>query len=271
LSDRLQGIPPKPPSPEALLPAAEHARVAALVREALARQRLSRQALADRAGLSISTLEKALAQRRSFTLATLVRLEQALGVVLREAPAPAAAPPAAEVAPAELGAYARAAVRWIEGRYLTLRPGLRDPATIDAYCTEVHWDAAQCQLRFRESERPDAAFTQQGAVSIPHQSGHIYLVTNVLGQHRLITLGRPTIAGAMHGILATLRAGPGTQLVPIAAPIALLPLGGGAGAPPFGQFAPGQPRHAEYRRSLDRTLGEGFALFLDPAATPGRR
>src|ERR1700761_3703154 len=94
--------------------------LAAKVREQLARRRMSRQRLADEAKISISTLEKALNGNRGFTLATIIRLEQALGVSLR---APKPADPTAELqAPAELGAYSRAAVRMLEGGYLTLRP-----------------------------------------------------------------------------------------------------------------------------------------------------
>ena len=59
--------------------------VAILVREQLARRRISRQQLADQAKISISTLEKALSGRRPFTLATTIRLEEALGVSLRKA------------------------------------------------------------------------------------------------------------------------------------------------------------------------------------------
>src|SRR5262245_57463439 len=59
--------------------------VAVLVREELARRRISRQHLADQAKISISTLEKALSGRRPFTLATTIRLEEALGVPLRKA------------------------------------------------------------------------------------------------------------------------------------------------------------------------------------------
>ena len=57
--------------------------IAQKVREELARRRMSRQGLADLARISISTLEKALAGRRSFTLATVIRLEEALGTSLR--------------------------------------------------------------------------------------------------------------------------------------------------------------------------------------------
>src|SRR6188508_3068004 len=85
--------------------------VAAVVREELARRRISRQYLAEMAKISISTLEKALSGRRPFTLATTIRLEQALGLSLRKsngnggsAPQPAAN---GDVAPDGLGSYSR--------------------------------------------------------------------------------------------------------------------------------------------------------------------
>src|SRR5947207_8148437 len=87
--------------------------VAAMVREELARRRISRQRLADQAKISISTLEKALAGRRPFTLATTIRLEEALGVALRKANshAPVPAPQLqTSLAPSDLGSYSRPAV-----------------------------------------------------------------------------------------------------------------------------------------------------------------
>src|SRR6186997_2849264 len=90
--------------------------VAAQIREELARRRMSRQQLADQAKISISTLEKALSGRRPFTLATTIRLEEALGVSLRKASQvmPDWTPVAPGLAPGELGYYARPAVSWIE-------------------------------------------------------------------------------------------------------------------------------------------------------------
>ena len=64
--------------PETELPDAQSRLIAGAVREALARRRMSRQALADAARISISTLEKALSGRRPFTLATTLRLEEAV-------------------------------------------------------------------------------------------------------------------------------------------------------------------------------------------------
>jgi transcriptional regulator with XRE-family HTH domain len=236
--------------------------VASQIREELARRRISRQRLADQAKISISTLEKALSGRRPFTLATTIRLEEALGVPLRKANAPPVAPVSLfGIAPTELGSYARPAVSWIEGTYLTLRPSFGDKDAIYAYRTEIAWDDAVSSLAFKESERLDAAFTQFGSVSVPNQSGHIYFVTNRHGQYRLIIAGRPSITGEMYGILTTLQVGMGAQLLPVAAPVALLPLRTVADVQ-FGRIGPDHPCHAVYRKHLSRTVDESYARFL---------
>src|SRR5215510_1170096 len=71
-------------APDKQLSAEQSAQVAETIREEIARRRISRQTLAEQAKLSLSTLEKVLGGRRPFTLATTVRLEQALGVSLRK-------------------------------------------------------------------------------------------------------------------------------------------------------------------------------------------
>jgi transcriptional regulator with XRE-family HTH domain len=239
---------------------------AVIVLEELARRRLSRQQLAEKARISVSTLEKALSGRRPFTLATLVRIEQALGVSLREEPHTVAggtgAPPP-ELAPDGLGSYARAAVSWIEGAYLTVRPSFGDRTAVYAYRTEIFWDAGRSCLAFRESERLDSEFSQQGFVSVPSFSGHIYLVTNEHGQYRLIVVGRPSISGEMHGILTTLQVGRGAHLIPVSAPVALVPLKSHTQAQ-FGRIAAGHSAHPKYRALLTRTLDEPFAVLLSP-------
>jgi transcriptional regulator with XRE-family HTH domain len=237
--------------------------VAMLIREELARRRISRQRLADQAKISISTLEKALAGRRPFTLATTIRLEEALGVALRKSPAEPAAVPAAAItlAPGELGYYSRPAVSFIEASYLTIRPSFGEPGAIYAYQTEVCLDADTSSLIFRESERLDAEFAQQGRVSMPNQSGYIYLVTNRQGQYRLVLICRPTINGEMFGIMTTLRAGRGAELIPVSAPIAYVPLNGQANVE-FGRIGTDHPCYERYRKHLKRTTDEQFALFL---------
>jgi transcriptional regulator with XRE-family HTH domain len=228
------------------------------VREEIARRRISRQALADMARISLSTLEKALTGTRPFTLATLLRIEQALGVSLR--PEPADAAPAGTVAPEAMGAYARSAVGWIEGRYLTLRPRFSAPGGISAYLTTIAWRADKGHLGFAETQRSDARFEQAGYVAMPNLSGHIYLVTNELGQHRLAILSRPTIEGVMHGVLTTLEVGHGSQLVPAASAISLRKIDAiedGA----LGLILPGSRFHAGYAAMLRDVTERDFARF----------
>lgn len=224
------------------------------VREELARRRISRQALADMAKVSLSTLEKALAGTRPFTLATTVRIEDVLGVALRPA-APAKA--VADTAPDYMGAYSRAAVRWLEGQYLTLRPSFETPGAIYAYLTTILWSESRGHLCFSESERVGGRFEQAGHVSLPNLSGHIYLVTNEQGQHRLQTLSRPTIDGVLYGVLATLQVGHGSQLVPVAAPIAMQRVERPADCA-FGLIRPDTAGHAAYREMLKASTDETY-------------
>jgi transcriptional regulator with XRE-family HTH domain len=238
--------------------------IASAVREEIARRHITRQRLADEARISLSTLEKALSGRRPFTLATIVRLEEALKVRLRAGNGRAHAAPTAQpvgLASDDLGNYARPAVQWLEGDYLTLRPSFGDPASLYAYRTEIRWSVEASSLVFREADRIDAEFTQHGHVSVPHQSGYIYLVTNRHGQYRLVIVSRPTISGEMYGILTTLQAGRGAQLLPVATPIALVPLDK-AKAPRFGRIAPTDREYGRYRTHIRRTVEEQFAKFL---------
>ncbi len=229
------------------------------VREELARRRMSRQALADLARISISTLEKALSGQRPFTMATLIRLEEALGAPLRQTSGAGAAGTAP--APEDMGSYSRGAVRWLEGRYVTLRPSFSGGGdAVYAYCTSIDWDGERSCLCFSESERCDTGFTQHGSVSMPHLSGHIYLVTNEGGQYRLAILARPTAAGSLFGILATLLSGQGSQLIPAACPIALLRMDR-METPAFGRIEAGHDRYAEYRAQLDSVTARDFARF----------
>lgn len=237
---------------------AESEAIATRLREELARRRISRQALADMAKISLSTLEKAISGSRPFTLATVVRIEDVLGASLRRHPA---APPLdAQMAPVTMGSYSRPAVRWIEGGYLTLRPAFHQPDAIYAYRTEIFWDDVAGHLRFAETDRADKAFTQAGFVSMPNLSGHTYLVTSEDGQYRLIMLGRGTREHRMFGMLSTLHAGSGSQLVPVASPIALVPLDQVANLR-FGLILVGEDGHSECRSILDGAVSRDFCRW----------
>lgn len=228
------------------------------VREELARRRVSRQALADMARISLSTLEKALAGTRPFTLASKIRIEEALGPPFR--PADHVSQPAPSAAPERLGAYVRAAVKWLEGSFLTLRPSFNTKDAVYTYVTEIAWAEELGHLVFAEHQRLDSAFEQRGEVSLPHLSGHIYLTTNDTGQHRIAVLSRPTISGSMYGLLATLEVGSGSQLVPACCPIVLAPLSRQKD-PQIGVVKPGDDPYEAYRALLEEATSKDFARF----------
>jgi transcriptional regulator with XRE-family HTH domain len=239
------------------LSAEENRSISGAIREELARRRLTRQHLADISKLSLSTLEKALSGQRPFTLATVVRLEEALQKPLRKTKANGDS----ALAPETLGSYSRPAVKWLEGSYLTLRPSFSVPKGVYAYRTEITWDNALSHLVFRESDRLDTAYKQEGVVSVPHQSGYIYLVTNKLGQHRMATLSRPMIGGEMFGLLATLQSGKGATLVPIAVPIVLAPVRNFGDTIRFGLIKPDDELYAGYEKLLRRCVNEPFVVL----------
>jgi transcriptional regulator with XRE-family HTH domain len=240
------------------LSADENRYITATIREELARRRLTRQHLADLAKLSLSTLEKSLSGQRGFTLATVVRLEEALQVPLRKNGKSAGD---GGLAPETLGSYSRPAVKWLEGSYLTLRPSFSVAKGVYAYRTEITWDLALSHLVFRESDRLDTAYKQEGSVSVPHQSGYIYLVTNKLGQHRMATLSRPMIGGEMFGLLATLQSGKGATLMPIAVPMVLAPVKNFGDTIRFGLIKPDEEDYAGYEKLLRRCVNEPFVVL----------
>ena len=223
------------------------------IREELARKRMSRQKLADAARISISTLEKALNGSRAFTTASIVRLEIALGIALRDQNT------APTQSRSDLGGYARAGVSWLEGDYLTLRFSFEVADTIYAYRTQIRWDDDIGGLSFHESDRLDAPFSQKGVVSVPNKSGHIYLYTNEDGQMRLAILGRPQITGAIYGVLTTLASGPGSNLTPVATSFVLLPWPG-VEQPLLGRVSVSDA--AEYGRHLTAISKSGHAKLL---------
>lgn len=231
------------------------------IREELARKRLTRQHLADKAKISLSTIEKALSGQRPFTLATVVRLEEALQLPLRRHKSSEANGEAAS-APQSLGSYSHPAVSWLEGDYVTIRRSFSDPAAVYVYLTEIKWDKTLSHLIFRESERADAQYKQDGAVSVPHQSGYIYLVTNKSGQYRLVVLSRPMISGEMYGLLTTLQSGKATQLTPISTPVVLAPLKGFGVEAEFGVIDKESKCFERYTKLLKRTTEEPFVLML---------
>ena len=237
----------------------ENRSISGVIREELARRRLTRQHLAEKAKISLSTIEKALSGQRPFTLATVVRIEEALQFQLRKVKPNNGQ---SALAPQSLGSYSRPAVSWLDGDYLTIRTSFSDQSSIYAYLTEIRWDSALSHLAFRESERIDAQFKQDGCVSVPHQSGYIYLVTNKQGQYRMIILSRPMISGEMYGLMTTLQSGRGTQLTPVSTPLVLAPVKDFGVEVQFGKIDAASPMFGRYKNLLNRAVEEQFVMLI---------
>jgi transcriptional regulator with XRE-family HTH domain len=232
------------------------------IREEMARRRISRQQLAQLAKISVSTLEKALAGTRPFTLATVIRIEDAFGTRIRPAEKTLSAP-LPQLAPENMGAYSKSAVRWLEGRYLVLRPSFSDPSSIFSYLIDIHWVNEAGHLSFAERKSEDALFEQTGHVSLPNLSGHIYLVTNESGQHRLMILSRPTVDGSLYGTLSTLKVGHGSQLVPVCCAVALVRYDR-LEEPALGLVSQKTRQYGAYQDILKAVAGMEYASFFEP-------
>jgi hypothetical protein len=158
-----------------------------------------------------------------------------------------------------MGSYARPAVQWLEGTYLTLRPSFSEAGAIFAYRTSISWDDSAGHLVFSEAARTDSEYEQKGFVSFPNLSGTLYLVTIWQGQYRMALLNRPS-GRWLSGILLTLAAGDGAQLIPASLPIVLLPIGEDE-EKTVGVVRRGDPAYEDYRNCVDRVTERGYALF----------
>lgn len=217
---------------------------------------MSRASLADAARISLSALEKGLSGQRRFSDAALLRIEHVLGVPMREDDA------VSRTAPDELGGYARTAVSWLEGNYLTLRPSFKRAQDIYAYITDVTWSDERHQLVFHELARLDAAYAQKGDVAVPHQTGHIYFSTNRHGQQRLMTMKRVARTSELFGLMLTLQQERGAHLKPVAMPVAMLPVAGLKAPPSLGVISPANRAHEAYAQVLHSVVAEDYAALL---------
>ena len=163
------------------------------------------------------------------------------------------------VSPVYMGAYTRAAVDHYIGSYLTLRPSFSRPDTIVAYRTDVTWDPEWPSLLFQERDRPDAPYSHRGRLYIPASSMFIHLVSLTKGAMRMVVVSQIDRFGEMRGLITTIHKH-GAMLEPVAAPIVYAKRETFTGA--FGEVGPGSPAHAEYRKVLDETTGEGYARLV---------
>ncbi|WP_156874171.1 transcriptional regulator [Sphingorhabdus lutea] len=166
-----------------------------------------------------------------------------------------------QVGPLSMGSYSRASIKWIKGRYLTIRPSFIDKLGISTYITHIFWDEEAGHLAFSESGRTDKWFEQKGHVSISILSGHIYLVTNSEGQYRTIILGRSPKNNGLIDLLSTIAMTQGAHGVPIACPIVLMTTEE-AMISNCGVLYPGDNNYENYREALNQASSGHFMQFV---------
>lgn len=242
-----------------------------IIEQKLAEQGLNRARLAHQAGISLDSLNKCMQREnpRPFTPRMLVPIAAVLSARFDELK-PMAAP---AVAPERLGAYARASVGWLEGRYLAIRYAFQRDGLILAHPVSIRWDAAENCLIHLRYDYFDGPVVQRGQVAIASHSGHIHLVSGELGAFELCVLSRPAEDGRFQGLVTMLYHRRGT-LVPGASPLVLLPVpaaglpshgeADGAPDPPpplpgCGEVEPGHASFARYARLLQLIEVQGHA------------
>ena len=168
------------------------------------------------------------------------------------------------VAPRNLGAYSRANVEEMEGRYVCFRPGFTVADVISAYLMVIRWDEAESCLIFEEQGRADASHTQKGHIYIPDGSPFMNLVTIEKGAIRLITVARPGKQEPARGLITTLSNPSGMHFTPASAPIVLRRILGEV--PQLGFVRPDSLDYDAYLRDLEKVTPEFGLMRVVPRA-----
>jgi hypothetical protein len=209
--------------------------------------------------LSKSSIEKLF--QGDFTERTLNKIEGILKTSFR---APSSAVKN-DTADRSVGGYVFAAVEYLQGDYICVRPMFANPANFNAYLITIEWSDERKCLVFEEKSRFDGKYRQTGTVHIPFGTAYMNLVSSSAGNVRTILLSLPDSEDMMRGIISTLSNPKGSVYIPVAAPIVLRKLRK-AEEPELGTIAQTHHRHEEYRSWLATVLTEEFGIFAVPQA-----
>lgn len=240
-------------------------RVAAAIKKHLHSIGKSRKESLYDKGLSVSTIDKALAG--DFSEATLNRIEAILGVKFT-----AGESIFADQAPDDLGNYTFKSVEHLQGDYIVARPCFANSGRLNVYGMTLSWDEHEACLVFTEKLRGDPKYTQRGKVFIPFGKPFFSLVTTAKGSVRLINLYLPDGDGVCRGVVSTLHP-QGGNFLPATSPIILkrIDLDEVAGTVASGFLMSDAPGYGEYKSLLDSITDEGFAIVVNSTDIVERR
>lgn len=171
------------------------------LRDAMFEQGLVQKSLAARAGVSISTISRAL-NFGKISQHSLIKIEKALGTRL-------SGNVSSEVAPYEYGGYSRASFMCYEGEYICVRPLFTDKNKYEVYCMSIEWDTELSCLVFREhkSDRP-SDWQHSGTIYIAPHTPCLYFLTSEHGSLRMMMMSASQITEQVYGGLLTTLANP---------------------------------------------------------------
>ncbi|MEL7544527.1 MAG: helix-turn-helix transcriptional regulator [Pseudomonadota bacterium] len=195
------------------------------IRDDMDRLGWSQRDLADKALVGESTIFRLL--KGQYSTKTLRKVQRALGIDATDATALAAA-----FARIEYGGYSRELYAYYEQEYVCLRPSFAVDGdasdNVTVYPLSIYWDGERGALMFRDR---NAGYEQSGVITVPTGTQFLHFVTLDRGSARLMTAYHmPENDPVIRGMVMTFANPRGRQLQPVAAPIVMLPIAGGAHA-----------------------------------------
>ena len=194
-----------------MLSEVERRRIAAAIRDQLARAHVSRQSLAFKTKLGKSTVDKLLVGL--FSLRTLSIVEEALSVRFRHFDV------AEERADEGLGGYLRSDLLIYEGDYLFIRPSFKAQRTIFAFPMSIAWASEPAGLTLRQFG--EAGPLQSGTIFVPRVSFHVFIYSRDASCTRHLILSRMDPTLRLRGLMLTLANRFANAYAPVSAPVVL--------------------------------------------------
>ncbi len=188
--------------------------VVARIRDEIARKGWPQTKLAEKALLGDATIFRFF--RGDYTIKTLRRLEQALGIDIEGENTRADV--VNMVANISHGGYNKQLYDYYEGDYICLRPAFVDADRYMIYQMEIYWSDIGPGLMFRDK---NPGYEQGGQILVPIGTSFLHFLTMSSGSARLMTMyhmarGKKVMRGLSLTISSQVQ---GTDLHPAATPI----------------------------------------------------
>jgi hypothetical protein len=232
---------------------ADRQRIVQAIRAYIAKERISRDEFARRAKLGKSTVDKLVVG--IFSEKTILQIEQQLKLPLVNTAAPA------DIAPEDLGRYAREDTANYIGEYVFARPSFQEDGSIRAFHMEIAWDREARALLVKEVAKGKKLPAQFGTVYIPLASMYIFILSNEHGWLKKVILSQLDVYKRMKGIMLTMGHAFANVYTPVAMPV-IMNQYKAVEADMVGQIGPGSRMYEEYHQDLLAVEQNRYAKWI---------